>query len=260
MTENKSGTELVEIKPRTRDEDEHRITLDGGAFEELTGAEVYDPSWTTTPLRAEAGQLGKGDGPGGVQRKSLLPNALTLESSADLESDEDNDVVAGDGLDDDSIEPTSGNDVMSPQGKSIYSKGKRGAMSFLSRKNRKDSVAGSELFRVSQKPEEVATLLILLLESHFAGVATPFKASEFRAKVKAPVEDQSHHVSVAIFVEELEEDSSNLVRASIRRSRNDKMKVPPAEFQRLCEELAARYAAAKPEVTLLNVFTVPPPN
>lgn len=257
MTENDNGTELVEIKPRKRDEDEHRSTADGGAFDELTGAEVYDPSWTTTPLRAEAGKLGKGGGPDGMPRKSLLPNALTLESSADLDSDEDDDVVAGDGLDDDSIEPTSGNDVMSPQGKSIYSKGKRGAMSFLSRKNKKDSVAGSELFRVSQKPEEVAALLILLLESHFAGVATPFKASEFRAKVKAP---QSHHVSVAIIVEELGEDSSNLVRASIRRSRNDKMKVPPAEFQRLCEELAARYAAAKPEATLLNVFTVPPPN
>lgn len=53
---------LVEIKPRKRDSQidanrEHRHCLDHSAFDDLPPVEVYDPSWNTSPLRCEAGQL-----------------------------------------------------------------------------------------------------------------------------------------------------------------------------------------------------------
>lgn len=260
QVEGKEAEELFEIKPRQREQDveagQHRSSVDASAFNDTPSAEVYDPSWTTTPLRAEAGQLGKNKGQGSC-KPSLLPTAFTLESSADLDEDEDDTPDSLDQLEDSTFETISSNTPMSPHsGRSIYTKGKRGALSFLARK-KKD--ATFTLFHAGEASEAVSELLLTILQSHYAGEClvkkdTATKNSEIRAKVKFVSEDVSVLTYVVIAIEKVAE-SLGLTKVTLRRHKSDRAKSTPLALHSFCVELASRYVSAKPEVTVLKCIT-----
>lgn len=259
--EGKEAEELVEIKPRQREQDveagQHRSSMDASAFDDTPAAETYDPSWTTTPLRAEAGQLGKNNGQAST-RASLLPNAFTLESSADLEEDEEDDEFP-DSLDQ-LGESTSESLPSSPQsphsGKSIYSKGKRGAMSFLARK-KKESIF--TLFHVPEKSEDVCELLQALLQTHYNGISsirpeTATKTTEIRSKVKFASDDGYVMTYVVISIEKVTE-TAGMTKVTLRRHKSDKAKSSQQALHSFCVELTSRYISAKPEVLMLKCIT-----
>jgi hypothetical protein len=255
----KDAEELVEIKPRQRDQHDvasgyHRASIDASAFDDVPPAEVYDPSWSTTPLRAEAGQLGKKQAGGGAARQSLLPNAFTLGSSADLDDDDD------DGADRDSLddlvdshigERSASMNSSNPHSRSIYAKGKRGALSFLARKKRENVY---NLFIAEEKPEAVAELLVVLLQSHYAADVSSKGPPEIKARVRFQTEDPTFVTSIAITIERTQ-DSVDLTKVVLRRNKSDKPRSTPAAIHSFCVELASRYISAKPEITILKAIT-----
>lgn len=251
----KVAEELVEIKPRQREQDvttnHHHGVLDASAFDEVPPAELYDPSWSTTPLRAEAGQLGKKQPGGTAVRPSLLPTAFTLKSSADLEDDDEGESPDSlDDLADDKFEEPTSNVPVSPHSKSIYAKGKRGALSFLARKKKEQAY---HLFHAAEKPEAVSEMLVILIQTHYEAEVTA-KGDEIRAKVKFVCEDFMVATSIAVSVERAG-DSANLAKVVLRRNKADKYRSTPASLHAFCVELVSRYVSAKPEVTTFKVIT-----
>lgn len=237
----KPAEELVEIKPRQRPEDaQSRATADGSAFDELPGAEVYDPSWNTNPLRCEAGNLGKGGkGQDQAEKPSLLPTAFTLGSSADLE-DDDEDVVEGANLDDIENIDTSSHNPSSPHSSkyNIYGMKRAGAMSFLSRKK----VVAAVLFQSDEDPESVSGHLKELLKEYYSGEILQNKTNDVKARAKVPAEDPSAAPAVTQFVIAIESgEEPGKVRAVLRRSKADKQKSTAGALHSFCVELSSRY-------------------
>lgn len=235
----KPAEELVEIKPRQKTEDaqNHNTALEASAFDELPGADVYDPSWNTHPLRCEAGNLGKGQERTG--RPSLLPNAFTLGSSADLD-DDDEQVVEGENLDDIENVDSSLQNPQSPHGSSKYIYGikRGGAMSFL---NRKKGVA-TVLFHSDEEVDVVSNHLKELLKEDYNGELLPNKGADVKARVKVASEDASAPPSITQFVIAIESgDETGTVRAVLRRSKADKQKSTVAALNSFCVQLSGRY-------------------
>lgn len=260
--EGKEAEELVEIKPRQRDQDveagQHRATADASAFDDTPAAETYDPSWTTTPLRAEAGQLGKNKGQASANA-SLLPNAFTLESSADLDDEEEDIPDSLDQLEDaafESLVSTPQSPTSSNNSKNVYSKGKRGALSFLGRKKKEPLFT---LFHVAEKLEQVCELLQILLQSHYAGVCSTkteaaTKTTVICSKVKF-VSEEGHVMTYIVIRLERATETPGMTRVTLQRHKNDKAKSSQTALHSFCVELASRYISAKPEAVMLKCIT-----
>jgi hypothetical protein len=282
--------QLFEIKPRVREQEdaarEPRPTLDHSAFDELPPADVYDPAWNLSPLRAEAGQLGKGKGDDGDRRRPttsgpVLPGAFTLTSSADLDDDDEED-TEGNGRQnvgfqeerDRSGSVTTGTLVSADfelaetadvSSTSLHLKSMSmgrlglGSMSFLGRKKTSplanDPVLTSRhLFMTNETVEAVMQLLQFILRSNYGAIdlmTSTRGRPELRSKIRISTEDNSHVTFAIVMNADFNPpDAVPGVHVSMRRSKGDKAKVSSESLRRFCVTLVARYRNASTNATV----------
>jgi hypothetical protein len=286
--------ELFEIKPRVRDQedtarDPPRATFEQSAFNELPAAAVYDPSWYNSPLRAEAGQLGKSAAGDEKDRKRpttsgpVLPGAFTLTSSADLEDEDDEDdhdvqldSIAAQTIKSSDLITRGSADALSSIASAAQAKpvsmGRLalGNMSFLSRKKTTQGSNDSlmtprDLFMTNETAENVMEMMQFILRSNFTATELAVSSRgrpELRSKVKIPTEDNVHVTFGIVMNADATPAGSPGAGAgvvvSLRRSKGDKAKVSTESLRRFGVTLVARYRNASPNATITILGSTDP--
>lgn len=273
-------TPLVEIAPPSRDPNDHvrkslNDPVNASAFDDLPPPEVYDSSWNTAPLRAEAGQLGSDPR---AAKGSVLPIAFTLNSS-DLDDEEEEEDDDDDNDHDNnnqslpntssniptdnpasltprqviqaplvitSIDSTTTTSNPSPKPQSPLHSAKRTTTNVWRR------VANAQIARTrlqthgTRKPgifdsphsaKVTAEDLKLILNTDLQAEITTDKPTEIRARVPVTI---NHVPSLYNFVIALE-DGDDTCKVSIRRSFADSFRLSNEDFDWFCTDFVNRF-------------------